>query len=71
MRLRVSSAFRDLDAVAVPAQQSCEAGALRHVPTDNHDAAAHPIHPRTTSTRGTVPDAAALLPAGYLQVMRP
>jgi hypothetical protein len=56
---RVRGALRDLDAVAVPAQQSCEVGALRHVPTDNHDPAAHPIHPRTARTRRLYLNAAA------------
>ena len=67
---RVGSTFRDLDAIAAPAQQSCETGALRHVPTDNHDPAAHPNYPRTAA-RSDRTQRGGLLPAGYLRVIRP
>ena len=70
MRRACEALFRDLDAVAAPLQQSCEAGALRHVPTDDHDPAAHPGHPRTRQHMATIPNAAALLPAGYPPVIR-
>ena len=66
----VRNALGDLDAVTAPVQQLREAGSLPRVPTDDHDPAAHPSHPRTRQHVATVPQRGTSLPAGYPRVIR-